>query len=213
MLGDLVVVGHHQDRHPVELAELLQQREHLLAGRGVEGSRRLVGQQEPRLVREGPGDRYPLALTPGEDRRTGGASLREPDLGQQVACPPFPLGAGPPAEHRHLDVLRRGERREQVRELEDETDRPRPVARRIVEVVEPQAPDGDRPGVGLVERADQVQQRALAGARRAGERDQLARRDRERDVPERRCPAVLERLADAVELDRDAATVVSVSGA
>ncbi len=43
--GDLVVVRDEQDRHPVLLAQVLEQVEHLLAGGGVERAGRLVGEQ------------------------------------------------------------------------------------------------------------------------------------------------------------------------
>ena len=82
--------------------------------------------------------------------------------------------------------------------LEDEADHLGAVARRVVEVGEVVPVDEQASPVGHVERADEVQQGALAGARRPGERDQLARLDREGGVLERAHPAALERLADAV---------------
>jgi hypothetical protein len=211
VLGDVVVVGHHEDRHPVELTELLEEGEHLLAGRRVQRPGRLVSEQQARLVRERAGDRDPLTLSTGEDGGPSRASAREADLAEQLGGPPLAFGTRSAPEHRHLDVLGRGEGRKQVRELEDEADRLGAVCGGIVEVFEAAPTDRDRPGVWPVERADQVQEGALARARGAGERDQLARVDRERDVPERRRPSALEGLANTVELDRDAAVVIGVS--
>ena len=57
----------------------------------------------------------------------------------------------------------------------------------------------------MVERADEVQERALARAGRAGQRDELTGVDVERDVLERAHASVLERLADVLEDDLGAA--------
>ncbi len=63
------------------------------------------------------------------------------------------------------------------------------------------AADADRARVRPVERADQVEQRALAAPRRAGQRDELAGVEPERDVLERVDPAALEALADVLDDD------------
>ena len=52
-----------------------------------------------------------------------------------------------------------------------------------------------------VERAEQVQQRALPAARRAGDRHELALLDPERDIDERGDRPVLERARDVVGND------------
>jgi hypothetical protein len=46
--------------------------------------------------------------------------------------------------------------------------------------------DDDAAVIRLVDAADQVQQRRLAAARRAGERDEVAAADRQRDAAQRR---------------------------
>ena len=68
-----------------------------------------------------------------------------------------------------------------------------------------EAADDDLAGVRPVERADEVQERALAAAGRARERDELPRGDRQRHVLEGADPAVLEALADVPNLDVRAA--------
>ena len=66
--GDVVVVGDHQDRLAA-LVEAAEQLDHLVAALGVEGAGGLVGEQERRLVGEGPGDGEALALAAGERAR------------------------------------------------------------------------------------------------------------------------------------------------
>jgi hypothetical protein len=83
-------------------------------------------------------------------------------------------------------------------ELEDEADN-RCAVLGAVELGHALAGDLDLTGVGAVERADQVQQRALAATGRPGDRDKLARLDAERDVDERRDAAVLERAGDVID--------------
>ena len=68
-----------------------------------------------------------------------------------------------------------------------------------------EAADHDLAGVRPVERADEVQKRALAAAGRPGERDELPGGDRQRHVLEGTDPAVLEALADVPNLDVGAA--------
>ena len=91
--GDRVVVRHEQDRHAALRAQLLEQLEHLSPGRRVERPGRLVGQQQPRLVRERAGDRDPLALAARQHRRLRARAARQPDLGQQLARPAPPARA------------------------------------------------------------------------------------------------------------------------
>ena len=64
--------------------------------------------------------------------------------------------------------------------------------------------DGDRAGVGGSSAPIRFSSVLLPEPDAPGERDQLAGLDRERDVPERRHAAALERLADAVDDDRGA---------
>ena len=153
------------------------------ARRRVERAGRLVGEQEPRPVRERPRDRDPLALPARERARRTPSPMRDRAVLEQLHRPRLALGAAEPAaHHRQLHVLVRVQRRDQVVELEDEADRPGAVLRRILEPLEPLAPDDDRPRVRPVERPDQVQQRALAAAGRPGQRDDVARLEPERHV-------------------------------
>ncbi len=88
--------------------------------------------------------------------------------------------------------------------LEHEPDRRGAILVGPLERVEPLPADLDRAGVGPVERADEVQDRALPRPGRTGERDELAGLDAERDVAERGDAAALEALPHPVDDDRGA---------
>ena len=64
--------------------------------------------------------------------------------------------------------------------------------------------------VGPVERADEIQQRALAAAGRTGERDELARLDLQRHVLERADAPAFEALANVLDDDRRAAHFTTI---
>ena len=83
------------------------------------------------------------------------------------------------AEHRQLHVLGRVQRADQVVELKDEADGLGAVGVRVGQRLEPLAADGDAALVRPVERADQVEERALAATGGTGEGDELAGLDAE----------------------------------
>ena len=92
---------------------------------------------------------------------------------------------------RQQDVLLGGEHRQQIEELEHETDVATAQQRHVAvrERADVLAGDRDRPRCRLVERGEQVHQRRLARARRAHHRDELAlaaRRARRRATRRRR---------------------------
>src|SRR5207245_2896092 len=88
-----------------------------------------------------------------------------------------------------------------VVELEDEPDRLGAVGRRILQPLDVLPADKDLARVRPIERADEIQERALPPARRARERHELAGRDLEGHVLERPDAPVLERLADVLDGD------------
>jgi hypothetical protein len=92
--------------------------------------------------------------------------------------------------HPHLDVLLHREPREERRLLEHQR--------------QPAAADVDRPGRHVVEADHQVEQRALAAARRSEQAHELALRDVERHLVERlqRAVAVVVGLRDVADADR-----------
>src|SRR5262245_28074933 len=90
-------------------------------------------------------------------------------------------------------------------ELKHEADGGSPVLRRILQPLQVLIADDDLPGIGPIECADQVEQRALAGSGRSGQRDEVARAKPHRDVSERADQSVFERLRDVVDNDLDTA--------
>jgi hypothetical protein len=67
-VGNGLVVGDEQDRLAARM-EAGEELEHFLAALRVERSCWFVGQQKGRFVRQGPGDRKPLALTTRQGSR------------------------------------------------------------------------------------------------------------------------------------------------
>ena len=83
---------------------------------------RLVGEQDRVAGGEGAGDRHPLLLAAGELVREVVDAVAEPDALEHLAGGARALGAGGDVGA-ELDVLARGQRREQVEGLKDEADR------------------------------------------------------------------------------------------
>ena len=165
---------------------LAQQRVQRVGGLLVEVAGRLVGQQQRRPHDQRPRHRDPLLLAARQHARPVRQPLAETDPPQQLLGARPRLGRRHPRDpHRHLGVLERGELRQQVMELEDEADvavaEARPPRR-------PAAPSARRrrstiaAGVGAIEPAEHVQQRALADAGRADNRHHLAGLDRQVEI-------------------------------
>ena len=110
--------------------------EDLGAGVRVEVAGRLVGEQHGRLADQRAGDRDPLLLAARELRRAVVATLGEADA-LDHRLDPVAVGLAAGELEAELDVLLRGQDREQVEGLEDEADRvaAQPGERAIVHVV------------------------------------------------------------------------------
>ena len=97
--GQLQVVGDEQHRQPEVAPQAVEDRHDLGLGGDVQGGRRLIGQQQPRLGQQGRGDHDPLQHAAGHLVRV----LPEPlvpmvdaDLGEHVHRPPARLRRGHP---------------------------------------------------------------------------------------------------------------------
>ena len=97
-------------------------------------------------------------------------------------------------------------------ELEDEADDSGAVVGRIGERVDTLAAHGNRARVRPVESSDEVQERALPGAGRTCQRDELTRLDAQRNILERGDPPVLEAFANVLEDDLGARAHFAVTG-
>ena len=171
-------------------------------GAPVQRAGRLVGEHDLRLAHERPGDRDALLLAAGELRGAVAGAVAEPDLRERLADRgAAEAPAGEPRGQR--DVLRRGQRAEQVERLEDEADvvAPQRRERALAHRAEVAAAELRAARRGAVEPGGDLQQRRLAGARRphhGGERPAV---EGERDAVERahRALAAAEDAHDVVE--------------
>src|SRR5262245_17308989 len=179
-LGGMRIVGHHHDSLPVVLIQLRQDRQHFLCRRCIQVSGRLVRENQCRIGHDRAGDRNPLLLSAGELPRQVVHPLSEPhefERGGRVLESLRLLQVG--QLERKLDILDRGQYRNQVELLEDETDvfippvRDLPVAQ-LAQVV---AQHTDLALRWTVHRCDQVQKRRFPGAGRPHERHEIALRD------------------------------------
>ena len=101
-----------------------EQLDHVAASLRVEVARRLVGQHDSGLDREGACDRDALLLAAGHLRRQMIRAPAQADLLEQRQRARTELRAADPGRcELRLDVLHRGERRDQIELLEDEAER------------------------------------------------------------------------------------------
>ena len=100
-----------------------EEREDVRARRLIELAGRLVGEDDRRVVRERARDRNALHLAPGEFGGPIVEPIGQSHVAEQLGGPLAAHGAGDaPLGHRQLDVLQRGEDRQQVEALEHEPD-------------------------------------------------------------------------------------------
>ena len=162
-----------------------EQIEDALGGARVKRAGRLVGQQQARFVGQRARHRDPLALAAGELARQVVGAVGQADLVEQRERAAATLGvvhAG--ADQRDFDVRPGGQRLQQQMALEDEAHDLAAGAHGMALLPDGAPVDQDAARVGLLEAADQAQQRALARARAAGDRDRFAGRDLQRDARE-----------------------------
>ena len=145
---------------------------------GVERVEGLVEQHEVGIGSEGAGERHPLLLAAGELVRRAGLETRQADEVEHRAHPRGPPGTG----EAEPDVVRHRQMREQRPLLWHEGDAA-PVRREHGAGVD-EAPPIERDGTRLraLETGDEAQQRGLAAARGAEQREDRAARDRQVDA-------------------------------
>ena len=171
------LVGDDDERHAVLRVELAEEVDHFLAGLGVEVAGRLVAQQQLRRAEQRARDRDALLLAARQLARPAVREVGEPDAAQRLAAALLDVRRVVRERRRDDHVAETRQVIEQVERLEHEADRlvaelaracASPAAMRV------DTEHLDLAGVGLIEAADDVEQRRLAGARLADERDQLA---------------------------------------
>ena len=160
----------------------------VLAGGLVELARRLVGDEQHRIVRQRPRDGDALHLAARELRRQMIRAIDQLHVLEQRARPRAARRRGDAGFGlRQLDILRCRQHRQQEESLKDEADARQPdaAARRLRQRRDIAVLEEDRSRRGRVDAADQVQQRRLAAARRSGDGDVLAGGDVKRHVAQR----------------------------
>ena len=180
-------MGDADERGALLAVEVEEKRGERVRGGAVERTGRLVGEEELGLVDERADDGAALALAAGELAGPVVHPLGEADAGEELLGTVHRLRAARGITRRECgdeDILQHGALREQMMGLEDEANLP--VARgregEFVEGVEALAVEEEFAGVGQVERADEVEQGALAAAARPDDGDGLAARDFEREA-------------------------------
>ena len=151
----------------------------------VEVAGGLVRQQQRGLHRERPRHGRALLLAAGELRRQMGAAAAQPHRIQQLPRARLRLGSrGAGDQQRQGHVFQGGEVAQQMMKLEHESDSPVPELGQAVgvELVVRRAAEPDLPRGGKIQRAEQVEQGALARPALAGHRHKFAGFHREIDA-------------------------------
>src|SRR5947209_5829578 len=123
--GDVRLVRDEDERYPALAVEALENLHDLDRGARIKIPRRLVGEDERRVVDECARDRHALLLSARQLVRVVPLAPRESDRVQRSDRAPVSLArldAG--VEHRQLDVLKRRGARQKVEALEDEAEFP-----------------------------------------------------------------------------------------
>ena len=151
------------DRLATLAGERGQQVDDLVPRRRVEVPSRLVGEDDARLVRQRSSDRDALLLAARELAGQMAARPARPTAASSDSTRARRSRAPVCAGERDLDVLRRGQRRDQVELLEDEAECAEAEAaeRAVAERGEVTALEETAPSVAPVEPAEQLQQRRL----------------------------------------------------
>ena len=158
----------------MQLAQLREELENRLSRMRIEVPGRFVRQQQLRLVQQRPRNRRALLFAARKFRRPVTHAAGKPDRFQQRDRTLLRFAARQPRQiARQHDVFEHGQLRQQMVGLEDEADLPvpEPGGLAAAQLRHVDSGDADRPGIRLLQRADQIQQRGFAaagGAEQAG---------------------------------------------
>ena len=176
-------------RRPDRAIQFQHQLEDVRRRLAVEIAGGFVGKNAARLGHQCPRERNALSLAAGQLAGQMPRPVTEPDALQHRLRLPFRLGRRHATDgQRHRDVLERREFRQQMMKLIDEAERAvaHLAAFRFGQRRERRAFDEYFASRWRVESAQQMQQRALAGARSADDGDTLARANVEIDAHQHR---------------------------
>ena len=121
VIGDLWFVRHEDHRQSALAVQALEDAHDLSAGARVESTRRLVRQNDRRLVDQGAGDRDTLLLSTGQFRRLVVSSIGKPDCVERRQSARSAI-AYTRVDHRQLNLLDRWGPGQKIELLEDEPD-------------------------------------------------------------------------------------------
>ena len=148
----------------------------------------LVREDDADVADQRPRDGHPLLLAAGHALGAPAGLVGDADRGQGLQGAAAPLGGGERTREQHvLDVLVRGQDRNEVEALEDERDPFPPQAGplALAERRDVPAVQADRARVRRVEEAEEIEQRGLAGAGRTRDGQELPGVHVQVDVRER----------------------------
>jgi len=195
--GVLVVCRQNQGRLALR-QQRMEELEHLCSGAAVQRAGWLVGQDERRLLDEGPGDGDALLLAAREGVRIGGLLVQESDLVKELTRSLAnilgairPRGAGAEAG-REANVVEDIECRNQIEELKHEADLFPTEARRlpVVHRGEVLSVKGHTASVRCFHGPNDMEKRTFPAAAGAGDRDSFSRGHPQRDAVESEVCAV-----------------------
>lgn len=181
----LLLVGNDHECLLLGLAQLGDQRVEALAVTIVQIPGRLVGQDDGRFIDEGTGNRNTLLLAAGELGRAMGHPFGESHFGEEAHRPQLGLLLIRPVQQAwHHNILERGELREQVVKLENESEIavPYTVELQLAALTGIGPPDENPPRIGQVEGPEKMEQGALSRSRGAENNDYLTFLGREIDT-------------------------------
>jgi hypothetical protein len=171
-------VSDHDDRETVRAIHIEQEISELRCVHPVQCTGRFVGEQELRLIDERTSDGGALAFAPGELTGSMVRTVPEPDGVQQFLGALLSLGAigARLGQRGHENVFEHRALGQQVVKLEDESDRFIAELREtsFVEFAKVLTSDPHLSTIGAIERANYVQQGALAATGRSEDRHRLA---------------------------------------
>ena len=177
------IVGGDDDRG-AELVQRIEQIEQAPRHFRIDVAGRLVGDEQfgPADHRAGDGDALLLAARQG--RRAGAGAVGEADPGEHLPDRRLEILVLDPGDaQRQRDIVEGGKMRDQPEILEDDADPPaeagQAAARHGDDVLAEQA---DQAAARAQREIEQLQQRGLAGARRAGEEIEAALAQRESEI-------------------------------
>ena len=183
--GELLVVGDDDERLPALVAEVEEELVQLLLVASVEAARRLIGQDNSWIVDKGTGHRHTLFFTTAELIGLMGGTVTQSHKVKQFGSTPtcFFVACTCDVCWYH-DVLDSRKLRQQLVKLEHEAEvTVTEVGQRLLrERGGVNAVDTDRAVVGAVERADNLQQRGLAGSTGANDADHFTFLDMQVDA-------------------------------